>query len=164
MSDYSGKNIFEKIGAFIPGYKGYSEKEGRRDTDKLLRLEIANHLDRMKEIVNNVIRQQMEEKKIDSINDLDRIKRNLDIAANQVRFANYGESGFFDVVQVNTSELDRLYQNDLGIKEETEELGLKIKALPGAENLKNDCSKIISLLSSLSEKMTSRDKVITEVR
>ena len=51
MADYTGKNIFEKIGAFIPGYKGYSEKEGRRDTDKLLRLEIAKQLDRLKELM-----------------------------------------------------------------------------------------------------------------
>jgi hypothetical protein len=62
MGDYTGKNVFEKIGAFIPGYKGYSEKEGRKDTDKLLRLEIAKHLDRLKEIINNIIRQQTEEK------------------------------------------------------------------------------------------------------
>lgn len=164
MADYQGKNIFEKIGAFIPGYKGYSEKEGRRDTDKLLRLEIAKHLDSMKETINDVIRQQMDEKKMDVINDLDRIKRNLDIAANQVRYANYGESGFFDVVQVDTYDLDSLYQYDLGMKEEAEQLGLKVKALQGSENLKKDCAVIISILSALSEKMTSRDKVITEVR
>lgn len=164
MSDYQGKNIFEKIGAFIPGYKGYSEKEGRKDTDKLLRQEIAKHLDRMKETINDVIRQQMDEEKIESINDLDRIKRNLDIAANQVRYANYGEAGFFDLVQVDTSDLDKLYQHDLGIKEEVEQLGFKIKALLGTENLKKDCTSIISILSALSEKMTNRDKVITEVR
>jgi hypothetical protein len=164
MADYQGKNIFEKIGAFIPGYKGYSEKEGRRDTDKLLRIEIAKRLDRMKEIINDVIRHQMDEKKMELIKDLDRMKRNLDIAANQVRYANYGESGFFDVVQIDTLDLDRLYQHDLGIKEEVEQLGFKIKELLGAENLKIDCTAIISILSALSEKMTSRDQVITEVR
>jgi len=163
MADYK-KNIFEKIGAFIPGYKGYSEKEGRKDTDKLLRLEIAKHLDSMKETLNDVIRKQTDEKKMDAINDLDRIKRNLDIAANQIRYANYGESGFFDVVQVGTADLDKLYQFDLGIKEETEQLGPKTKALLGTENLKQDCAAIISILSALSEKVTNRDKVITEVR
>lgn len=157
------KNIFEKIGAFIPGYKGYSEKEGRRDTDKLLRLEIAKHLDHMKETLNDVIRQQVDQKKMESINDLDRIKRNLDITANQIRYANYGESGFFDVVQVDTADLDKLYQFDLGIQQEAEQLGPKMKALLGTENIKQDCAAIISSLSALSEKMTNRDKVITEV-
>lgn len=163
MGDYK-KNIFEKIGAFIPGYKGYSEKEGRRDTDKLLRLEIAKHLDHLKEIINNIVRQQTAEKKIDLINDLDRLKRNLDITANQVRYANYGESGFFDVVQIDTTDLDKLYQFDMEIKEEAEQLALTIKALQASENLKKDCSSIISGLAALSEKMSNRDKVITEVR
>lgn len=43
MSEYKG-NILEKIGAFIPGYKGYSVKEGGKGMDKFLRLEIAKHL------------------------------------------------------------------------------------------------------------------------
>ncbi|MCI0469340.1 MAG: hypothetical protein L0Y62_04655 [Nitrospirae bacterium] len=142
MGDYK-KNIFEKIGAFVPGYKGYSEKECRKDTDKLLRLEIAKQLDRLKETLNDVIRQQTVQKKMDSINDLDRLKRNLDITANQIRYANYGESGFFDVVQVDTADLDKLYQFDLGIQQETEQLAPKMKALLGAENIKQDCAAII---------------------
>jgi len=163
MSDYLGKNIFEKIGKFIPGYKGYSEREGRRDTDKLLRVEIAKHLDHMKETINDVIRQQMDKKDVESIKDIDRLKINLDIVANQVRYANYGESGFFDIVQINTPDLDKLYQYDLGIKQEVEQLDFKIKALLNTENLKGDSTAIISILSILSEKMTNRDKVITEV-
>jgi hypothetical protein len=163
MGDYK-KNIFDKIGAFIPGYKGYSEKEGRRDTDKMLRLEIAKHLDGLKETIDGVIRQQMDEKKMVSINDLDHLKRNLDIAANQIRYANCGESGFFDVVQIDAADLDKLYQFDLGINEEAEQLGPKMKTLMGAENLKKDCAAISTILSALSEKITNRDKVIAEVK
>ena len=44
MAEYKGNNIFEKLGALIPGYKGYSEREGRRDTDKILRNHIAESL------------------------------------------------------------------------------------------------------------------------
>jgi len=164
MSDYTGKNIFEKIGSFIPGYKGYSEKEGRRDNDKLLRLEIARHLDRLKEDINNIICQQMDEKKMDLINNLDKIKRNLDIAANQVRYATYGESGFFDIIQVDTSDLDRLYQYDLEIKEDIEKIALKIASLQSSDNLKKDSSSIIGLLSDVGQKMANRNEVIMEVK
>ncbi len=62
MADYNGKNIFEKIGAFIPGYKGYSEKEGRRDTDKLMRIGIAKLLDGSKTDLEIIIRQNISEK------------------------------------------------------------------------------------------------------
>lgn len=164
MSDYTGKNIFEKIGSFIPGYKGYSEKEGRKDTDKLIRMEIGKHLDRSKVDIDTVIQVRKYDKNTTIINELDRIKKKLDLVANQMRFANYGESGFFDVLQVGIADLDRLYQFDLRIKEETEELVRLIKALRKSENLKKDCSSITDVLSGLSEKVSNRDKVITEVR
>lgn len=158
------KNIFEKIGAFVPGYKGYAEKEGRRDCDKLLRMEIAKTLDQIKEIINEVILQQMNEKNLLAVNDLDKIKKKLDISANQIRFANYGESGFFDIVQVDIPILDKLYQYDLAIKEEIQKIKQKIKSLQDSEDLKKECTQLIKLLSSLSAKMENRDEVITEVR
>lgn len=164
MAEYTGKNIFEKIGSFIPGYKGYSEKEGRRDTDKSLRMEIAKHIDSLKNILNKIIRQQTEQKKIEHINDIDRIKRNLDLIANQIRFANYGECGFFDVAQVDAKDLDKLYLFDLELKEETDKLTDIINKLQDSTNLKQDCSSTIDLLSALSEKISNRDKVIMEVR
>jgi hypothetical protein len=164
MADYIGKNIFEKIGAFIPGYKGYSGKEGRRDTDKLLRMEIAKFLDSGKVDIENIIRQSMSEKDMALINELDRIKRKLDLVANQIRYASHGESGFFDIVQVDIADLDRLYQFDLEIKEETEKLVNMIKALRMSGSLKEECSSIIDILSALSEKISNRDRVIMEVR
>jgi hypothetical protein len=68
------------------------------------------------------------------------------------------------VVQIDASDLDKLYQYDLVIKQEVEKLDIKIKALLDTENLKRESSEIIGLLSVLREKMTNRDKVITEVR
>lgn len=164
MSDYSGKNIFEKIGAFIPGYKGYSERESRRDTDKLLRVEIAIYLDHMKETLNKIIRLQTDKRKLGSISDLDRIKRSLDVAANQIRYASHGESGFFDVVQVGIPDLDNLYKYDIEIKEQTEALRQKIRLLETSDNLKSDCSAIVGEISALSEKISNRDRVIMEAR
>jgi hypothetical protein len=164
MSRYDASNIFEKIGSFIPGYRGYAQKERRRDTDKLLRLEIAKHIDLMKEILNDVIRQQADRKEMNIIKDLDRLKRNLDITANQIRHASCGESGLFDVVQVYTSDLDKLYQFDLGIKDDAEQLAQMIKKMLDTENIKQDCEEIVTILSALSEKVTNRDKVIAEVR
>ena len=30
------KNIFDKLGSLIPGYRGYAERDSRRNCDKLL--------------------------------------------------------------------------------------------------------------------------------
>jgi hypothetical protein len=163
MADYSGNNIFEKLGSFIPGYKGYTEKEGRRDTDKLLRMEIARQLDRLKSGIDDVIRRQNDERKIDLIPELDRIKRKLGLVADQIRYASYGECGFFDVVQVDISDLDSLYQYDLDIQEETAKLATVLNNLNDSGNLRKDCSAVISMLTSMSMMIENRDKVILEV-
>lgn len=164
MGDYTGENIFEKIGAFIPGYKGYSEKEDRRDTDKLMRTEIAKSLDKSKENIETVISQIISDKDTVLINEIDRIRKKLDLVANQIRYASYGESGFFDVVQVDISDLDRIYQFDLEVKEKAEKLVNMLNALRTSGNLKNDCKYVINLLSILIEKVADRDKLIMEVR
>ena len=124
MSSRTTINIFEMIGLFIPGYKGYSDRERCKDTDKLLRCEIAKHLDLLKEPLNDIIRRQLDQNKMNLVNDLDHLKRNLDIVANQIRYANHGESGFFDLVQVDISDLHRLHQLDLEIKDNAEQLVL----------------------------------------
>lgn len=164
MSDYSGKNIFEKIAAFIPGYKGYSEREGRRDTDKILRVAIADYLERIKTTIDSVILYCMDKKELESVKELDRIKKNLGKAANQIRYAPHGESGFFDVVQVKEEDLDRLYQYDLKIKDETQQLDVLVKSLDQAQDLKGISSEFLHLLDALSDRIADREKVITEVR
>ena len=46
------KNIFDRIGSLIPGYKGYSEREGRRNTDKVLREEISKKMYEIEKKIN----------------------------------------------------------------------------------------------------------------
>ena len=48
-TDYLGKvkgerGLLEKIMGYVPGYKGYKEKELRRESDRLVRMETVNRL------------------------------------------------------------------------------------------------------------------------
>jgi hypothetical protein len=164
MTKYAGANIFEKIGSLIPGYKGYTEKETRRDTDKLLRMEIAKQLDDMKTIFDKIILHEMKKNEHDLINSLDNIKRKLDLTANQIRYASCGYSGFFDVAQVDKTDLKRLYQFDLGIQGDVDQLSLRMRSLQESDAIIKDCSFVIDTLSALSDKIKDRDTLITEVR
>jgi hypothetical protein len=53
------KNIFDKIGSLIPGYKGYAEREGRRNCDKILRESIVAKL--------MLLEKQLNEKMLESV-------------------------------------------------------------------------------------------------
>lgn len=164
MTKYSGDNIFEKIGAIIPGYKGYSEKETRRDTDKLLRMKLAKQLDDMKAVFDKIILREMKNADHELIKALDSIKRILDLTANQIRYASCGYSGFFDVAQVDKTDLERLYQFDLGIENDVGQLSIRVCSLPKSETLIKDCAVVSEVLSALSDKIKERDTLIMEVR
>ena len=55
------KNVFDKIGSLIPGYKGYAERDGRRNCDKILRDSISAQLS---EAEKNIYSQMKEALKI----------------------------------------------------------------------------------------------------
>ena len=48
------KNVFDKIGSLIPGYKGYAERDGRRNCDKILRDSISAQLSECEIFTNQI--------------------------------------------------------------------------------------------------------------
>ncbi len=163
MADYTGQNIFEKLGALIPGYKGYVEREGRRTTDQVLRRETARRLVDAVAGVDEVALQLVERKDLKGVEALDRLKGRMRSTADQIRYASYGESGFFDDVQVGAEELDKLYRFDLEISEAVAEVGSMAKALHSSGDVKGDVAALLEKLSSLTDSINGRDNVITEV-
>jgi len=157
------KNLLEKIGAFIPGYKGYAEREGRRDCDKLLRIEIAKKFDQLKRIVDEKMVQEVNAENIEAVRLLDQLKTKLDTTANKVRYSSCGESGFFDAVQVDIKTLDMLYQYDLEIEDDVINLKQLVSSLMVSINLKEDCSFLFGEVFKLTEKVSNRDEIISKV-
>lgn len=109
----SEKNFLERIASHIPGIKGYRAREDRRDTDKRLREYMASELDRHRKLLENFKRDLLGKGQLDPLDEADRVTRKLQLAADSIRHASYGYSGFFDQVKVQEGELDRLYQYDL---------------------------------------------------
>ena len=65
MSSYSRNNFFEVLGAFVPGYKGYRDKEMRRESDRILRDAIVSRLQEKKTVVDDLIRDFAKQAKFD---------------------------------------------------------------------------------------------------
>jgi hypothetical protein len=103
---------FENLVHKIPGYKGYKDKELRREADRLLRMELAGKLEdqrrRMPELQNQLISQVQ----IEFLDDLERATMKLQILIDRIRVASYGYAGLFDAVKVKEKELDVLYEFD----------------------------------------------------
>jgi hypothetical protein len=124
------RNILEELGAKIPGFKGYLDRELRRDVDKMQRDWLAGQVDRARFAVNGKIRAWSKAGRLDILSTAGSIEKALDRLANRIRHADYGASGFFDVVKIRDAELEKIYAFDLALAEAVEYLAVQVEQLP----------------------------------
>ena len=98
------RNILERLGEKIPGYRGFQDRELRRDVDRTLREHLASELGRLKSSLRDRTRAYTDAGKIGALNGFDRLDRQIDGLSQAVRFADYGATGLFDPVKIGEAE------------------------------------------------------------
>jgi hypothetical protein len=128
------RNLLEELGAKIPGFRGYLERELRRDVDKMQRDWLANQVDRARFALNGTIRAWTKAGRLDVLSTAGSVEKALDRLANRIRHADYGASGFFDAVKIRDAELEKIYAFDLALSETVEYLALQVEQLPASSD------------------------------
>lgn len=105
-------NGFEKILLKIPGFKGYFEREFRRDADRLQREFIVGQLQNAKKNLERVIQAVSRQKSLERLTEYDLLARSLQKTCSEIRYADQGYSGFFDLIKIKEAELDAVYRLD----------------------------------------------------
>jgi len=156
------RNILEQLGAKIPGFRGYLERELRREVDKLQRDWLANEIDRARFAMNGKIRDWTRNGRLDALDLAASIEKGLDRLANRIRHADYGSSGFFDAVKIGEAELDRIYAFDLALAETVEYLALQVEQLPESAD-DQMLSRLLDATQGADRKFDERATVFEEV-
>ena len=167
MSDHifdkvqSDMDPFKKILSYIPGFKGYMERQARRDSDKLLRETVAARFEQQWGRISAIQRDFISSGDIQSVDDLEAAAIKLRTFADRVRRATRGYSGLFDAVKINETELLQLYQYDSQMLALSDEVGRAIDnveasvgadGLPAAlRNLKNVSQQCIDVFDRREE-------------
>jgi hypothetical protein len=154
----------EKLLGQIPGYKGYKEKEMRRESDKLLREAVANrmrtHLRRMQSLQRRLIGAG----RLEYLDDLGLAVTQLQTFIDRVRRAPYGYSGLFDAVRVREEELDRLYDFDHQLLEYGDRLSAALDtletAIPSGDGLAEALRSVQSICAEANDTFSMREEVI----
>jgi hypothetical protein len=129
---------FKKILSYIPGFKGYMERQSRRDADKLLRETVADRFEQQWGRISALQREFISSGDIGYVDDLEAAAIKLRTFADRVRRASRGYSGLFDAVKINEEELGRLYEYDaqmLGLAEEVGRAVDNVEASMGSDGL-----------------------------
>jgi len=106
---------FEELVGKIPGYKGYKDKEMRREADKLLRDTIANRMRTVKTQLDNLQQDLIGAGKLDLLDETGSAATQIQTFIDRVRTASYGYGGLFDAVRIKEEDLDRVYEFDTAL-------------------------------------------------
>ena len=126
------RNWLEKLGEKIPGFRGYLDRELRREVDKVQRDFLASEVDRARQGIQAKIRLWSRKGALEHLDIASTIEKLLDRLANRIRHADYGSSGFFDAIKIGETELEELYRFDLELSQAVEALAVQIDGLPEA--------------------------------
>ncbi|MGP3667119.1 MAG: hypothetical protein ACKD6N_01590 [Candidatus Bathyarchaeota archaeon] len=147
--------LLEKILSYIPGYRGYKEKELRRETDRLVRMEIVNRLRFAKDSVRKSLTNPVVAQKISSedVWRLDTLLSRLDRITQRIDKAVAGYAGMFDITKVREDKLDRVTQHDLSLLEKAEAIKASIESLAKTDPGKEEWRRIIDVLTLKTEEL-----------
>jgi hypothetical protein len=155
--DYLGKvrgerGLLEKIMSYIPGYRGYKEKELRRESDRLVRTEVVNRLKTAKTAFRRTFANPLLVQKLSGEDSyrFDALNSRLDRVTQRIDRAVAGYAGMFDAIKVKEDKLDSVIQHDLSLIEK-------------AESIKADVEKTVSIDPGTDEWRTAMDALISKV-
>jgi len=155
--DYLGKvrgerSLLEKIMGYIPGYRGYKEKELRRESDRLIRMEVVNRLKAAKTAFRRTFANPLLVQKLsgDDTYRYEALNSRLDRVTQRIDRAVAGYAGMFDAIKVKEDKLDSVLKHDLSLIEQ-------------AESVKADVEKAVGIDPATDEWRAAMDALISKV-
>ena len=156
------RNFVESILRHIPGFRGYLEREYRRESDDLARTYLADQLKRCKSSLDNCQRALLDAGQIDALPQCDRVRKRIDTLESRIRGAMRGYSGFFDFVRVDEDLLDQVYQHDMSLVEDVQALGAAIDQVQPSSG--NAISDLLSSVEELHRRFDERAELLQGVK
>jgi hypothetical protein len=158
----AGQNALEQIANAIPGFRGYREKELRRDADRLQREYLASRLEESTKGLDGFAATASRAGALDAINDIETARKRLDKVVARIRYADRGYAGFFATIKVDEAALDRVYRYDLGLLQAVEEARAAVAA--GVANPTQAVKEVIGRLDALDAALGEREAILTGIR
>jgi hypothetical protein len=143
------RNLLEKLGSIIPGWKGYQERQERRKADQLMRQTLAEKMAAQRKRLDVAQQELINSGKIDLVDDVGRAVTQLQTFIDRVRLASYGYSGMFDAVKINEEELEQMYNFDVALFEYVDRLNTANDRLREAVDTGDGLPEVIRIVQDI---------------
>ncbi len=140
----------------IPGYKGYHEKEARRDADGTLRRALAADYAAQMQRLTRVQQTLLAARRLGDMAPVDASAKRLQHFTDRLRTATYGYAGLRDAVQIDERALDQLYQFDLALADGVDATTANIDAVEKAANDGGDLKPVLVTLDATIQDLMTR--------
>jgi hypothetical protein len=147
--------MLEGLIRHIPGFRGYLDREERRESDALVRKWMADRLQQCKRGLDDYLRTLVDAGKLDELTQFEQFRSRLDGLINRIRSADRGYSGMFDLVKVGEAELAQVYQLDTAMVNDVTALAESVEQLSS----QTDPPKTIA--ANLNKKVADADQQLT---
>jgi len=161
--------LSERVAAALPGFRGYKEKEIRRESDKLIRNHLYLKLSKERNDLKDIFQKLADRRYMDVLTDMDRLMAKVDRVVEKVNHASYGYSGFFDLVKVREENLDRMIDFDNKLMDGVNSLTAAVDTLKADvaqnefKNSKDEIQTIVSEVETFEGTLDKREEVILGV-
>jgi len=160
------RGLLERIMGYIPGYRGYKEKELRRESDRLVRMEAVNRLKATKNTIRRTFANPLIIQKLSSEDSYryETLLARLDRVTQRIDRAVAGYAGMFDAVKVKEDKLDTVIEHDVSLIEKAEALKVNaenaVKIEPGKEEWRTAMDELTSKTEELDGLVDKRSEIL----
>ena len=169
--DYLGKvrgerSLLEKIMGYIPIYRGYKEKELRRESDRLVRTEAVNRLKTAKTAFRRTFANPTVVQKLagDDTYRYEALTSRSDRVTQRIDRAVAGYAGMFDAIKVKEVKLDSVIQHDLSLIENAESIKVDVekatRIVVGTEDWRTAMDMLISKIEEFDRLIDERSNIL----
>lgn len=151
----------QKLAQYIPGFSGYRELGLRRKADQLVRQHLVGLLDDILKRMKQVVTQWSEAGHLDILDQLDRRVGRLRKVRDNLRYADYGYTGWWDAAKIKVEQLDTMYGYDLKLREQVVEIDGAVQELAQAteENLEEKLALVQEYVERLQHAVDHRGEI-----
>ena len=160
------RGLLERIMGYIPGYHGYKEKELRRESDRLVRMEAVNRLKAAKTVMRRAFANPAMVQKLagEDTYRYDALNSRMDRVTQRIDRAVAGYQGLFDAVKVKENKLDSVLEYDVSLIEKADGIKADCRTLskmqPGNEDWSAAMDALISKVEEYDSLIDSRSEIL----
>lgn len=163
----SKRKGLERVMARIPGFRGYLERQARREADTMLREHIVKVLKEQMSRLISVEKKMLTGGGLAMAGKTSEAKTRYQTFIDRVNTAAPGYSGFFAAQKIGPEELEKIYSFDAALLEYGDRFREQIEYLEKMVEEKGDIDKAVDMLNDLAQEansaFTMRDNVLTEL-